>query len=124
MLLYNEIENKIKKAEFKVTYNQYGEEKTAYTNDVNWYYEFAEKWEHTDVISVEEVLLSQEQMSRLYEIESVSHEYIECCEEYVLSGNVNDTTSIVLKNLDLQKKVISLQNDSASLWYEIMLGGK
>src|SRR5699024_9838747 len=96
----------------KVVYKQHGKDYEDYTNDKEWWEDFAEKWKHTEIIEFATPEFTQEQHRRLEEVKHLGEAYAHFAEEYVLNGlfpnqveNVEERViNHPLKELQLQKE--------------------
>ena len=70
----------------KVVYKENGEQKEAYTHDKGWWERLANAFEHTEIISFQEVSHAPEQLDRLEHIKNMSEGFGAQCEKYVLTG--------------------------------------
>ena len=67
-----------------------GKEDSQYTTDVDYWLRFAEKWADTfEVLTIEEVIWSDEQIERLKEIEDMPEGWSERYLEYVRNGTLH-----------------------------------
>src|SRR5699024_5431612 len=96
---------------FKVTYKQHGEILERYTDDKQWWIDFAAKWDHTEVIVIEDAVCTEEQKARLEEVKDVAEGFEYYASRYVENGtfpNELDAEERMkdhpLKNLQLQKE--------------------
>jgi hypothetical protein len=81
-----------KLAEHTVRYIQKGEEIEQVVGEEGkeWLLDFAEKWEHTQIIEFTDLHYTSEQLTRLEEIQGIGEGYMEACSDYVLNGNIPD----------------------------------
>lgn len=91
-------------AEHTVRYTQNGEEIEQIVGEEGkeWWLDFAEKWEHTQIIEFTDLHYTPEQLARLEEIQEIGEGWVEECNDYVLNGNVPDAKpfeSIKIKQL-------------------------
>lgn len=56
---------------YKVVYRQHGSIKEAITSNRKWWQDFAKLWNHTEITSIEVIDYSEEQFSRLEEVQSI-----------------------------------------------------
>lgn len=75
---------------FKVKYKQHGETSEQYTDDKQWWKDFAAKWEHTEIIKFKDVTYSKEQKARLVDVQNVKEGYEYYAAQYVLDGTFPD----------------------------------
>lgn len=93
----------------KVRYIQHGEETTQYVGQEghDWWVDFEEKWEHTEIIEFIEVELpTVEQLERLAEINElgIPDGFGTMVENYVIHGEFPEGINHPLRILQLQKK--------------------
>ena len=81
-----------KLAEHTVRYIQKGEEIEQVVGEEGkeWWLDFAEKWEHTQIIEFTDLHYTSEQLTRLEEIQGIGEGYMEACSDYVLNGKIPD----------------------------------
>ena len=79
-------------AEHTVRYIQKSEEIEQVVGEEGkeWWLDFAEKWEHTQIIEFTDLHYTSEQLTRLEEIQGIGEGYMEACSDYVLNGNIPD----------------------------------
>lgn len=74
----------------KIIYVQYGENVEQYVGAEGrgWWVDFAEKWEHTEIVEFVEVVVTEEQVQRLEDVNqrNVGDGYSETLGEYVING--------------------------------------
>ena len=70
----------------KVFYTQNGEEYEAYTNDKQWWENFAEQWDHTTINTFEDVVYSEAQVLRFEAIKHNPEGFADVCAMYVETG--------------------------------------
>ena len=75
----------------EVKYTQHGEqyEQWALPNK-QWWINFAEQWEHTEIIEFTEVDLTEEQLARFEEIKDMPEDFSELYENYILTGDTSN----------------------------------
>lgn len=71
---------------FKVTYKQQGETLEQYTHDKQWWLDFAEHWEHTEILEFVDVTYSPGQLARLAEVQDTKEGFEYYAARYVLDG--------------------------------------
>ena len=71
----------------KVKYTQHGEtiEQWAFPNK-EWWENFADFWDHTEIIEFTELELSAEQISRFKDVQDMPEDFTEAYIEYMLTG--------------------------------------
>ena len=90
----------------KVRYMQHGQEYEQWAlPDREWWTEFAEKWDHTEIIEFVEVELSEDQEARLDEINqlNIPEEFRSICIEYVLNGKFPHGYNHPLRQIEIKK---------------------
>lgn len=75
---------------YKVKYEQRGEVLEQYTEDKQWWNDFAAKWDHTEIIEFEETSFTDEQKARLEEVKNVAEGFESYVAQYVLDGTFPD----------------------------------
>lgn len=97
----------------KVKYIQHGEEITQYVGSEGhgWWVDFANTWEHTEIIEFIDVVATNEQLSRLEEINNlnISDGYSDICSNYVELGQFPEELNNPLRQLQLKKENDILQ---------------
>lgn len=81
--------SKLKLYPWKVKYTQHGKEIEQWAlPSKQWWTDFEQKWEHTELIEFVEVELTEEQAKRAEEIENlrIDEGFREMCIEYILDG--------------------------------------
>lgn len=110
----------------KINYTQHGESNlTSYTQNLQWWEDFSEKWSHTTIDSIEELTFSPEQLTRLEHIKYLPEDFGHIYSHYVETGEIHEDANnllpshpfhvIVLKH----KEVIDLQNKNTNLEIEM-----
>jgi hypothetical protein len=98
----------------KIKYIQHGEEIIQYvmSEGHDWWVDFEEKWEHTEIIEFIPVEPSAEQSVRLDEINElgIPDGFSAELGDYVESGVFPDGVNHILKSLQIQKENSSLSN--------------
>lgn len=105
--------NKWSLSPYKVKYIQNGETLEKYTNNKQWWVDFAQQWEHTQIVEFTDVIYTNEQLNRLKEIEDIADGFGDICGNYVEFGVFPFSTTHKLRGLQLEK-------ENADLWYEVM----
>lgn len=94
--------------EHKVKYIQHGEEITQYvmSEGHDWWVDFEEKWEHTEVIEFIDVVANDEQLARFDEISqlNIPEGFNSELSDYVRDGVFPNGINHPLRNLQLQKE--------------------
>lgn len=92
----------------KVHYTQHGEEITQYVGSEghDWWVDFEEKWEHTEIIEFIPVKPTAEQLQRLEEINElgIPDGFGTICSNYVREGIFPEDVNHPLRLLQLQKE--------------------
>lgn len=71
----------------RVRYIQHGEEIEQWAlPNKEWWINFADKWEHTQIIEFIDLELSEEQLARFEEIKNMPEDFIDVYIEYILNG--------------------------------------
>lgn len=71
----------------KVRYQQHGEEIEQWAlPDKQWWLDFAERWDHTEIIEFIEVEINMKQRARYVEIMSMPEDFLNVYIDYVLHG--------------------------------------
>lgn len=98
----------------KVKYIQHGEEITQYvmSEGHDWWVGFEERWEHTEIIEFVPVEPTEEQISRLEEVNqlNIPEGFSAELGDYVESGVFPDGVNHILKSLQIQKENSILSN--------------
>lgn len=92
----------------KVKYIQHGEEIEQYVGSEghDWWVDFEQKWEHTDIIDFIPVKPTAEQLQRLEEVNSlnISEDFRELVENYVVNAVFPDGVNHPLIDLQIKKE--------------------
>ena len=112
--------NELKLATSKVVYTKNGEqyEQVVGEEGQQWWLDFAEKWEHTDIVEFTDVTYTDEQLARFEEIKDLDVSD-GIASEYVMEGIIGEG----LEMLALQKKNAELELLLADLAEVVLLGG-
>ena len=98
----------------KVHYTQHGEEITQYVGSEghDWWVDFEEKWEHTEIIEFIAVEPTEEQVNRLEEINElgIPDGFGTICSNYVREGIFPEGVNHPLRGLQFKKENITLSN--------------
>ena len=102
-------------AEHTVIYTQNGEQKEQVVGEEGkqWWLDFAEKWEHTEIVEFTELHYTEEQFNRLEKINGMVADSEEL-ENYVLNGVVGVSEPL---------RVMRLEEMLADLTEEVLFGG-
>ena len=111
----------------KVRYIQHGEEIEQWAlPNKEWWTDFAEKWDHTEIIEFTEIELTEEQITRFEEIKYMPEDFMEAYIDYVLNGEFpnefpknhpfmllkaqkeNEIQDIALLDLDFRQSMIEM----------------
>ena len=112
--------NELKLAEKKVKYIQRGIEIEQIVGEegIQWWNDFAEKWEHTSIIGFEDVQHTEQQVKRFEEVKNMkASESI--LQDYVVEGIIGEGLEI----LALKKENEELKQLMADLTETVLLGG-
>ena len=99
--------SKLKLYPWKVKYIQHGEEVEQWAlPNKEWWIDFAEKWENTEIIEFVEMNLTGEQLARAREIEQliIDEGHRDICIDYILDGVFPEGINHPLRNLQLQRE--------------------
>lgn len=99
--------SKLKLYPWKVKYIQHGEEVEQWAlPSKQWWIDFANKWEHTEIIEFVEVELIEEQLARVADIEEIPIDegFREMCIEYIFDGVFPAGVEHPLRQLQVQKE--------------------
>lgn len=77
---------------YLVKYNQHGENLEKYTEDKEWWLDFEEKWDHTEVLEFVDVEYTTEQKERFKQIEHFPEDFGSAYSEYVKDGSFSGDT--------------------------------
>ncbi len=98
----------------KVKYTQHGEEIIQYvmSEGHEWWVDFEEKWEHTEIIEFIPVEPTEEQLNRFEEVVqlNIPEGFSAELGDYVESGVLPDGVNHILKSLQDTKKIEELEN--------------
>lgn len=104
----------------KVKYIQHGEEKEQfiYEEGIQWWLDFCEKWNHTEIIEFIDVEYTTEELRRFDEIKdfSVNEEILS---EYVINGTIGEG----LEDLENTKEIEKVKQLLADLALTVLMGG-
>ena len=92
---------------WKVRYRQHGQEIEQWAiPNKQWWIDFAEKWENTEIIEFVEMNLTGEQLARAREIEQliIDEGHRDICIDYILDGVFPEGINHPLRNLQLQRE--------------------
>ena len=89
---------------YKVKYIQHGEELEQYTHDKQWWIDFADRWEHTEIVEFIDVAATDEQLARLEEIKHIPDGFGYECSQYVEFGVFPEGINHPLKTLQTTKE--------------------
>lgn len=90
----------------KVKYIQRGEEYEQWAlPNKEWWEDFANKWEHTEIVEFTEIELTEEQLARYEQIKyDIPEAFREICIDYILDGVFPEGINHPLKQLQVQKE--------------------
>ena len=92
---------------WKVRYRQHGQEIEQWAlPNKEWWTDFADRWEHTEILEFIEVELTEEQLARVTEIEELpmSEGFRGICIDYIVDGVFPEGINHPLRNLQVQKE--------------------
>lgn len=114
-MLYKE-NGEWKLCEKKITYIENGEEfeKFIGSEGEEWWNNYKSMW-GINIISIEEVKYTQEQLDRLNEIKDVPEGFSDICSNYVLNGTFPEGIKHPLRDLQLSKEVSRLNDENYTL---------
>ena len=100
----------------KVRYIQHGEEIEQWAlPDKKWWTDFADKWEHTEIIEFIDVDVTDDMLERYEEIKSMPEDFMEMYAEYVLTGDTSDGIKLhaghPFQNIRLKNENEKLKSD-------------
>ena len=90
----------------KVKYTQHGKgiEQWALPNK-QWWVDFAEKWEHTEIIEFTEITLTEEQLARFEDVKTgIPESFANACVDYILEGVFPEGVTHPLRQLEIYKQ--------------------
>ena len=107
-------------SEKKVKYIQHGEEVEQFVGEegVQWWVEFGEKWDHTEIVGFENMEYTEAQLTRLEDIKSVNAPD-NIIEDYVMEGIIGEGLEV----LSIRKENEELRQLLADLTEVVLLGG-
>ena len=79
---------------FLVVYTQHGQEIEQYTHDKQWWLDFAEEWDHTEIQEFQNVEWSDEEKARLEDIKHIPEGFFSDCATYVKTGLFPDEVEV------------------------------
>lgn len=122
-MLYKDNEG-LKLSDTKVKYIRDGVELEQFVSNEGkrWWLDFAEKWDHTEIIEFINVEYTNEQLLRFEEIKSLDSNE-ETLNNYVIEGVFPTENDRGLRNLQLQKENEKLQQRLADLTEVVLMGG-
>lgn len=114
-MLYKNKEG-LKLSNLKVKYTQNGKEKEQFVGEEGkqWWIDFADKWENTNIIEFVDITYTVEQLSRFEEIKDFKY-LTEDVENYVDDGAFIDVVNEELKQLKSKNDNDNLQDIIAGL---------
>ena len=105
--MLEKMNNGFKLYPWKVRYIQHEEEIEQWAlPNKEWWTDFADKWEHTEIIEFVEVELTAEQLARAREIEQlqISEGHRDICIDYILEGVFPEGITHPLRDLQVQRE--------------------
>ena len=109
---------------WKVRYRQHGQEIEQWAlPSKEWWTDFADRWEHTEIIEFVEVELTEEQLERAEEIEDMPLDegYRSMAIDYILHGVFPEGVTHPLRSLQIYKEQQRQDKDIADAFYEIIM---
>ena len=105
----------------KVKYTQNGEtiEQWALPSK-QWFVDFAEKWEHTEIIEFTKVKLTEEQVERFEEIKNMESGFESQYSDYILTG---DTELEIPNTHPFNLLIMKKENKQLKEVIDVMLNG-
>ena len=90
----------------KVKYTQHGKEIEQWAlPNKQWWVDFAEKWEHTEIIEFTEITLTDEQLSRFEDVKTgIPESFASACVDYILEGVFPEGITHPLRQLEIKKQ--------------------
>lgn len=83
----------------RVKYSQHDETVEQYAlPNKKWWIDFADKWEHAQIIEFTEVKLNEAQLTRFDEIKDMPEDFMYVYVEYVLTGSTSDGFDLPTKH--------------------------
>lgn len=79
----------------KLKYEQFGKQYETYAHDLNWWEEFVSIWSHTKIISIENVIYTEEQLSRYEQIKYLPEDFGHVYSVFVENGEIINDEYIV-----------------------------
>lgn len=115
VMLYKE-NGEWKLSEKKITYTENDEEfeKFIGSEGEEWWNNYKSMW-GINIISIEEVKYTQEQLDRLNEIKDVPEGFSDICSNYVLNGTFPEDIQHPLRDLQLSKEISRLNDENYTL---------
>lgn len=100
----------------KITYIENDEEfeKFIESEGEEWWDSYKLLW-GIDIITIEEVNYTQEQLDRLVEIQNVPEGFSDICSDYIIDGTFPEDTQHPLKDLQLSKTITRLSDENFTL---------
>lgn len=125
-MLYKDKEG-LKLSSHKVRYIQHGEEKEQYicSEGQQWWLDFADKWDHTEIIEFIEVSYTPEQLERFEEVKDMKLSE-DILNTYVVEGIAGEGLEMLaLKKENAQLKAENIMQGQiiADLDFRLMMGG-
>lgn len=100
---------------FKVIYKQHGETIEQYSHDKQWWLDFAEKWDHTEIIEFVDVTYTDEQKARLAEVQNTEEGFEYYAARYVFDGVFPNQLEGEEKMEDHPFRVLQLEKENKQL---------
>lgn len=98
--------NRFELCPHKVKYTQHGKEIEQWAlPNKEWWTNFAEKWEHTEIIEFTEVELTEEQLLRFEDVKTgIPESFASDCVDYILEGVFPEGIMHPLRQLEIYKQ--------------------
>lgn len=121
-MLYRDKEG-LKLSNMKVRFMQNGKEKEKFVGNEGeqWWIDFADKWERTEIIEFINVSYTGEQLERFKKVKDIIADEDEL-RQYIETGNINSNNE-KLKVLFLEKENEDLKQTLADLAETVLMGG-
>lgn len=83
---------------YKVIYTQHGEHHEQYVGNKNWWLDFADKWDHTQIIEIVEMDYTDEQLARYEDVKFLPEDFYDIYSNYVADGSFPTEDELELKH--------------------------
>lgn len=122
-MIYKSMDGEFKICPFKVRYTDRGEVKEAYTNDRAWWEGVAEKHEHIAIIVFDDVVATEDQLTRIAEVQGIPERHLGALEEYVELGVFPEGDDHPLRKIQLERIIEDQAEQIVVLSETILMGG-